>query len=303
MNIRGIVVVLSLALPLASLAAAEPVVFRNVKVRFNKNTTDRPLVDKDANLSLDDVARKLVVSSDDRPLAVSYDEVQKVVFDVSTHMRGGAMAALVGGLAGAAIASQHVDDYWCYLEYRAADGSVTTYMLEIGKESSPQVIEKMKAAFGDRVVIAEFNEKEAAIDKSTLTDLQSKHDLKVDKKDHPIPESRANQALIVVVCPPLAARFSGKGPQYKLHVNNRVVAVNKMGTYSFFYLDPGEYLLASQTENASGFRMTVEAGKDYYILQDTFSGVWKSRTKLSRHSKELVMYELGGAYLANWRRK
>lgn len=82
-----------------------------------------------------------------------------------------------------------------------------------------------------------------------------------------------------------------------------MVAVNKMGTYSFAYLDPGDYLLVTQTENASGFRMTLEAGKAYYLLQDTFSGMWKSRTRLSRHTKELVMYELSGAHYADWTRK
>jgi hypothetical protein len=61
--------------------------------------------------------------------------------------------------------------------------------------------------------------------------------------------------------------------------------------------------LVSQTENASGFRMKLEAGKDYYFLQDTFMGAWKARTTLSRHSKELVMYELSGTHYSDWKRK
>ena len=43
----------------------------------------------------------------------------------------------------------------------------------------------------------------------------------------------------------MAARESGHGNQYKLHANDKVVAVNKPGTYIFAYLDPGEYVLAS----------------------------------------------------------
>jgi hypothetical protein len=82
-----------------------------------------------------------------------------------------------------------------------------------------------------------------------------------------------------------------------------VIAVNKWGTYSIVYLDPGDYLLVAQTENASGFKMKLEAGKDYYFLQDTFMGAWKPRTELSRHTKELVMYELNGAHHADWTRK
>ena len=296
-------VMASFVLASAPSARADQVGFSDVKTRFNKGASDRPLVDKDADLVLDDSSRKLTVRTPERPLEISYDAVQKVVFDESTHMRGGAMAALVGGIAGAAIASQRVKDYWCYLEYTAADGTVRPYMLEVSSESSSKVIEKMRALFGDRVSVADFNEKEAAIAKETLKDLQSKHDLRVDKKNRPVPESKPDKALVVVVCPPLAARFSGKGVQYKLHANDRVVAVNKMGTYSFVYLDPGEYLLVSQTENASGIRMNLEAGKEYYFLQDTFSGMWKSRTGLSRHTKELVMYELAGAHRSDWTRK
>lgn len=68
------------------------------------------------------------------------------------------------------------------------------------------------------------------------------------------------------------------------------------------YLDPGDYLLVSQAENASGVRMRLEAGAEYYFLQDTFMGAWKGRTQLTRHSKELVMYELNGADYSAWSR-
>ncbi len=275
----------------------------SVKIRFSKSATDRRLVDKDATLVLDDSVRKLTVRNQEHPLDVGYGDVQKVVFDVSTRMRGGAMSQMVGGLAGSAIASKHVSHYWCYLEYKAPEGTARPYMLEIPKESSEKVIERMKAIFGDKVTIAEFPEHEEKIEKNTLKDLQSKHDLRVDEKSHPLPELKPEKALVVVVCPPLAARYEGKGVQYKLHANDQVVAVNKMGTYSFAYLDPGDYLLVSQTENASGFHMSLEAGKDYYFLQDSFMGAWKAHTTLTRHTKELVMYELDGAYFSDWKRK
>jgi len=226
------------------------------------------------------------------------------VFDVSTRMRGGGMSQMVGGLAGAAIASTHVSHYWCYLEYKSPEGTTRPYMLEIPKESSAKDIEKIKAIFGAKVTMSEFPEHEGKIEKNTLKDLPSKHDLTIDDKNHPLPEMKADKALVVVVCPPLAARFQGKrGIQYKLHANDRVVAVNTMGTYSFAYLDPGDYLLVSQTETANGFHINLEAGKDYYFLQDTFMGVWKPRSTLTRHSRELVMYELEGAYHAEWKTK
>lgn len=301
-------IVLATALTLVSVCSfasgEEKVGFNgHVKIRFNKSATDRRLVDKDADFALDDTAGKLTVRNAEHGLDVRYDDIQKVVFDVSTRMRGGAMSQMVGGLAGAAIASKHVSHYWCYIEYKTADGSTHQYMVEFPKDESPQAIDRVKAALGDKVTVAEFEEKEEKIEKNTLKDLQSKQELKVDEKNHPVPELKPDKALVVVVCPPLAARYEGKGFQFKLHANDHVVAVNKEGTYGFAYLDPGEYELVSQAENASGFKMNLEAGKDYYFLQDTFMGAWKARTALTRHSKELVMYELEGAYFSDWKQK
>lgn len=282
---------------------AQQPVFTKVKARFNRSEKDPRLIDKDADLVLNDKTQKLTVKNDLKPLDIRFEDIQKVTFDMSTHMRGGGMSQLIGGLAGAAMASKHVNDYWCCLEFQTPGGESKVYFLEIDKDASPKIIETMKAILGNKVEIADFPEKEGKIEKETLKDLQSKHDLKVDKKNHPLPELKPDKALVVVVCPALAARHAGKGNQYKLHANDKVVAVNKMGTYSFCYLDPGEYLLVSQTENASGFPIKLEAGKDYYFLQNTFTGFWKARTSLTRHTKQLVMHELSGAYFANWKRK
>lgn len=303
MRTRLVCTVGAVCLLLAGRTFAQQATFPDVKTRFSKSPTDRVLVDKDVDLILDDTAHQLIVKSPDRPLTVGYDAIRKVVFDVSTHMRGGAMSMFVGGIAGAVMAGQHVSDYWCYLEYSDGKGGVQPYMLEIAKESSPKVIEKMKALFGDRVAVAEFTEEAKSVEKGTLKQLQSKHDLKIDRENHPMPEIKPGKALLVVVAPPLAARYSGKGVQMKLHANDNVVAVNKQGTYCVVYLDPGEYSLVSQAGNASGFRMTLEAGRDYYFLQDTFQGMMKASTALSRHSRELVMYELGGANLSTWVQK
>lgn len=278
--------------------------FNQVKVRFNRSEKDRRLIDKDAVLVLDETARKVIVRNERKPLEVDFGQIEKVVFDVSTHMRGGVMAAMVSET----LQAQHVSDYWCYLAYRGTNGKVTPYMIEIDKKHSAQIIEKMKALLGPKVKVAKFPEEAKRIDKKTLKDRQSKFKLKVDKQNHPVPEIKAGKALVVVVCPPLAARFAGQGEQHKLHANDHVVAVNKMGTYSFFYLDPGEYLLVSEVGNASGFKIVLEAGKGYYLLQNTFQHAFMSNwragmTSLSRHSKELVMYELSGAYHSVWTRK
>lgn len=133
--------------------------------------------------------------------------------------------------------------------------------------------------------------------------LKSKHAVRIDKHDHPLPEPKLDKATVVVDCPPLAARYAGRGIQFKLHANGRVVAVNKWGTYSFAYLDPGKYRLASQSENAYGFDLELEAGKTYYFLQNTYQGVLKSETSLTRESPELVMFLVDGSYYSDWKRK
>src|SRR5262249_51876622 len=118
--------------------AEEKVVFNGqVKTRFNKSATDRRLVDKDADFILDNTARKLTVKNEQHPLEVGYDDIQKVVFDARTRMRGGAMSQVVGGLGGAAIASKHVSHYWCYIEYKKGDSPAQKYLIEFPKEESP----------------------------------------------------------------------------------------------------------------------------------------------------------------------
>jgi hypothetical protein len=297
------VIRMSCALALLSSLFAQQIVVEHTKIRRHRSGENRVLVDKVGVLTFDDAGRKLTFKDEaGDSLTANYDDVVKVVFEVTTHMRGGALSQIIGGVPGALIAGKHVDDYWMYVESKKPDG-VEPFLLEIQKQSSDKVIERAKAVFSGRTTVWESPQKGAELNKDLLKDLQSKHDFKLDKKNHPLPELKPDRALVVVVCPALAARYTGAGNQFKLHANDRVIAVNKMGTYSFAYLDPGKYQLASQSENANGFEMELEGGKDYYFLQNTFQGGWKAQTALSRNTKELVMYELDGAYLSDWKRK
>lgn len=283
-------------------AMCENTVVEHVKIRRHRSEQKRVLVDKVGVLTFDDANKKITFRDDaGDKLDLNYDDIAKVSFEVTTHMRGGALSQMIGGIPGAIIAGKHVNDYWMYVA--PANGKGEPFMMEIQKDSSDKVIEKSKATFGDRTTVAEFSEKPEDVDKNKLKDLQSKHDLKVNKESHPLPELKPDKALVVVVCPPLAARYAGVGNQFKLHANDQVIAVNRMGTYSFAYLDPGKYKLVSQSENANGFDIELEPGKDYYFLQNTFQGAWKAQTALSHNTKELVMYELDGSYYADWKRK
>jgi hypothetical protein len=308
--------VLTMALILATLCpAADVETFNNVKIHRHKSLKSRVLVDKSGVLTFDDTNKKFTFRHDPvyefeahENVEVGYDSVTKVVFEVTTHMRGGAIAKVIsfasipGVMVGNALASQHVHDYWFYCEYKNGE-QTERVLLEVPKSASEQVISKATRLFGSRVKIDEFKQTGEEIDQKQLPDRNSEQSVRVDHQDHPLPEVKADKATVVVVCPPLAAREAGKGNQFKLHAKAHVVAVNREGTYSFAYLDPGKYRLVSQSENANGFEMELQAGETYYLLQNTFMGVWKGQTMLSRNSEELVMYLLDGSYFSDWKNK
>jgi hypothetical protein len=291
---------------------SETTKFEEVKIRRHKNAEKRELVDKIGVLSFDDDARKLTFRSEAGDnFDVQYSDVTKVVFDSDAHMNAGAKSAAVSALnpiAGALVGRIHVHDRWLYLEYSQGDHSEKVLLVLPGAIYD-KATAKTQSLFGERVTIANYLEKgepiidkNGDIDKARVPDLKAKHSMRLDRTTHPLPAVRPDKATIVVVCPPLAARNTGWGNQFKLHANGKVVAVNKMGTYSIAYVDPGKYSLISQSENANGFDMDLEAGKIYYFIQETFQGVVKGQTMLSRNSPEVVMYLLDGAYFSDWKR-
>ncbi len=280
----------------------EQTVFKDIKIHRHHSAQKRVLVDKSGTLVFDDSTHKLSFTDDAQDhFEASYDDVVKAVFDSTARMRGGVLAGAVP-IAGIAIQAAHVNKYWLYLAYKD-QGRDEDVLLEAPGDHSDEVIAKARAAFGARVTVSDFPEKGAEIKPADLPALKSKHSLKVSKEIHPMPEIKPDKATILVVCPPLAARYAGMGNQYKLHANDKVVVVNVQGTYGYAYLDPGTYRLASQSENANGFEMNLEAGHEYYFVQETFMGMWKGQTALSRNSPELVTYLVDGAYYADWKPK
>lgn len=279
------------------------------KLHRHKSGQDRLLVDKLGVLTFDDANRQLTFRDDasDR-LEIRYESITKALFEVSTHMRGGTAKSWLAGavpvagmVTGPAVWGQHVHNYWFYLEYKNGEQE-HNILLEVPRDSSQKIIEKTKAVLGSRVAMADYPEKGEQLDPSKLPDRKSKQVLNIDKRDHPIPETKPGKATIVVVCPPLSG-YNGRSYQFKLHANGHVIAVNKWGTYSFAYVDPGKYRLVSQSENAYSLEMELEAGKAYYFLQNSFQGLFKSETSLTRNSPELVMYLLDGSYYSQWRPK
>ncbi len=295
--------------------------FTDIYHREAKSPTDRRLVDRSISLTFDDSRKLLFLVRPGRPpgehIEVPYDDITKVIFEITEHergmnkkaMAGWAAAAIIpvaGALAASAIASGPVKDHLSYLERKG--GAAPPLVIEMGSGSADAVREKIRALFAGRVENGPTDAGEA-VDKKTLPALGSKHTVKVIKDAPPFPaQAQAGKALVVVVSPSPETRASGKGFQRKLHANGRVVAINLQGTYGFVYLDPGDYTLVSQAANANGLKLTLEAGKEYYFLQNdvgasitSLSG--KDRTSLSRHSKDYVLFEVSGAYRADWKLK
>jgi hypothetical protein len=164
-------------------------------------------------------------------------------------------------------------------------------------------MQRATSIFGSKVTKPEYLDKGEQFDTDKLPDHKEKDALRVEKRDHPLPEANPEKATVIIVCPGVRGGYNGRSNQFKVHANDKIIAVNKWGTYSFAYLDPGKYRLISQSENAYGFEMELEAGRSYYFLQNTFEGVVKNETSLTQNSPELVMYLVDGSYYSEWRPK
>jgi hypothetical protein len=300
------VVLFALAAPLW----AQETLLSKVWVIFNKSQDDPRLVGKSGKLLLDEAGRKLIIESEEKPLEVNFDDVQKMIFEVTHTMRGGGARAagatlLAGGLGGAIVRFQLVTNHICCFEYKAPDGSMQRYVLEVPEDKQKEVFNKLQNIFGEKAATPNFAEKAEKLEKKARKELQSKQSVsvKVDKVHHPLPDIKPDKALVVVVCPAARARDAGRGGSSKIDANGRVVAATKLGTYSFFYLDPGEYVLLSQVNYGQGIRINLEGGKDYYFTNDWGIGSGEVRSGLTRHSREIVMFYVSGAWYSDWQQK
>jgi hypothetical protein len=294
----------------ASSLTAQKTVFDPVKIRLHRSAEKRGLVDEIGRLTFDDSARKLTFKGDDGDnIEVRYDDVEKAVSEVTTHMRAGGVSRAVsfveipfGVIAASILAGVHVNSHWLYLRYRS--GGVEVPVLIDMRTMSERIVSKASVVFGTRMNVTDFPEKAVDIKLVDLKGLNSKQVVKVDKKNHPLPETKPDKATVVVVCPTLAAHRAGSGAEFRLFADDDVVAVNRLGTYSFAYLDPGKHRLVSQLQNASGFEIELEAGHEYFFLQNTFQdGLSAAETVLSRNSPELVNYLVEGSYFSDWKPK
>jgi hypothetical protein len=100
--------------------------------------------------------------------------------------------------------------------------------------------------------------------------------VRTDKKQHPVPETPTDKALIFVVRPTMM----GNKIQSKLAVDGKWIGANRGDNYFFLTLEPGEHYFCSKSENQSLLVLKVEAGKTYYLQQKIRMGFLKARNKL-----------------------
>jgi hypothetical protein len=299
-------VLLSAALP----SVAQPLTCNDVKVRFPD--AKKVMTEKAATLMLDDAAQRLVVKCSERPLDVAYKDVQKVVVEVNTiGSKTGFGAKFLGVLAGGllfgtaittAIDRPFDDDHFVYLEY-ATEAGTQPYLINIGRTSVPRVLQQVQAVFADRVLLPTFDEKPERSPKFTGKGAGRKIRCMATAKQHPLPEMRPDKALVVVVMPATIMQRSAaekKGSGAVIFLDGNPVAVVMPGTYAYFYADAGEYSMATWVNEMVGLRMKLEAGKEYYVTQTLYAEGVKTKTFLTRHSKELVAYELLGSLFTDW---
>lgn len=194
------------------------------------------------------------------------------------------------------IQSGKVEDYWCLIDYVAADGASRTYLVEFDKKQAADALNTMKSLLGDKVVVPTFEAAEHEVAKAALPPLPQVT-VTVHKDRVPsVPEPRSDMALVVVVCPSVDVSDAGKGSAYVLAVDGKVVTANKMGTYSAFFIEPGRHTLLSVHGKGSQVEMELQLGQEYFFFQDTLS----DRNVITQHTKALVMNELAGSYAAEW---
>jgi hypothetical protein len=235
---------------------------------------------------LDDAGSALALhmaGPEHRTVSIPYADIAKAVAEVATTAKTA---------PGASRPEKH---YWFYFERKSASYP-SRFSLELG-EPGGDLLAKVRPLLDSRLQVLEFPLAEELLSLSSLSDLAVNYSVHVLRPGPPLPAASKDQALVVVVCPAVAG--ARKQP-INLDANGRVVAVNEPGTYSFANLDPGQYTVLSQAENARSFPVKLEAGHVYYFFQDVLAG--GDRTSVSMHSKELAEFEMSGAAYSDWRR-
>lgn len=285
--------------------------FKDVEVRFvppGKQIHEN----QDAELVIDDKARRISVRSKMKSLDAGFDDIERAIVEVNTHGKkagfGASLAGwMVGGLLFGDLIATSIDkpfdqDHFLLFEMKGS----TPFLVSIDNKSVPAALKALQAALGTKVYVPQFTEKVEKIPDEKFNPPKVKVTAVPTAKTRPVPNILPDKATIVMTAP-VAIFFAGKpekkGPGILVYANNQLVTVIWAGNYTFFHLDPGEYLLAGDTPAPTGLRIKVEAGKDYYFTLTPWHKGIRMRSFITRNSKELITYEMSGALWIDWKQE
>lgn len=86
----------------------------------------------------------------------------------------------------------------------------------------------------------------------------------------------SDKAVLFVVRP----SFFGFAVRFSVDCNDKYLGSTNGKLYIYATLDPGKYLLVSESENKAKLEITVDAGKAYYVKQMPRLGFMMARNKL-----------------------
>ncbi len=136
------------------------------------------------------------------------------------------------------------------------------------------------AVFSLTQAFAQDSSKELKLKACGTKDVDFK--ISTDKKQHPTPDAPADKAVVYVLRPTII----GFAVQSKFAVDGEWLGVNRGKTYFFLMVEPGEHYFCSKSENQDALKLSVEAGKTYYLQQKVEAGFMKARTNLVEMTEE-----------------
>jgi hypothetical protein len=74
----------------------------------------------------------------------------------------------------------------------------------------------------------------------------------------------------------------GAAIKMPVSLNGRMAGDTASKTYFLWEVDPGTYDISSHTENTATLKLTVEAGKNYFVWQEVKMGLLMARSELKQ---------------------
>jgi hypothetical protein len=285
--------------------------FPDVEVRY-KAADDVKFENDNAELVIDDKARRIFVRSKVKSMDVGFDEIERAIVEVNTHgKRAGFGASLAGFMAGGLLFGDLIatsidkpfdQDHFVLFQTNGSQGP-SSFLISVDNKSVPAALKALQAALGNKVEVPQFTEKVEKIPEAQFNPPKVRFTAIPTDKKRPVPTLQADKATIIMTAPAeimVTIKPERKGPGVLVYANQKLVTAIWAGDYTFFYLDPGEYLLVGDTPAPVGLRMKVEAGKEYHLTFTIWNKGIRLRSFMTRHSKELVMYEMAGSRWIDW---